>query len=419
MSRLRVLASAFACSPPGTPGFTGGESLLGWNLIRQLARFNEVWVLTYGPDRQSIEQYLPEENALDLHFIFVSLPSWLSCLLKIQGGHQFYYYMWQVKAYFVARGLNRKVNFNIFHHVTYANDWMASFIGALLPIPYLRGPGGGAQKIPRGFLRLDTLRGRFSEHCRTAGQWFFKHDPFFIIGQNRARTLLICNPEAMEAIPKKWRSKARLFPVNGVASVDFYQEPPTTPPDTHFRIITAGKLIPLKGFDLAIKAFELFHKKHVDSSLTIVGDGPELRRLVKMVKDAGLEEHVIFEKWMTREKLLGLISYSDVFLFSGLRDGGGAVVVEAMSQAKPIVCLDIGGPAMHVDDECGFKITATTPLDSAVGMAEALGCLYSDNNLCRIMGDAGKKKALNFYHWDRSGDRLKAIYDNIISRCSN
>src|SRR5260370_28570115 len=81
----------------------------------------------------------------------------MAFLRGIQGGIQIYAYVWQVKAYFVARRLHRRFPFDIFHHITYANDWMASFIGALLPVPYVRGPGGGAHRTPRELLQEYTV----------------------------------------------------------------------------------------------------------------------------------------------------------------------------------------------------------------------------------------------------------------------
>ena len=68
MKPIRVLASAFVCCPPGKPGFTGGESLLGWQLVHQIARFNEIWVLTNAEDRQSLEEGLAEREAGNIRF---------------------------------------------------------------------------------------------------------------------------------------------------------------------------------------------------------------------------------------------------------------------------------------------------------------------------------------------------------------
>ena len=61
MTRRRILACAFTCCPPGTPGFSGGEDLLGWNLLQQIARVHEVWALTQEEDRLTIEQSLAEQ----------------------------------------------------------------------------------------------------------------------------------------------------------------------------------------------------------------------------------------------------------------------------------------------------------------------------------------------------------------------
>ena len=203
MTRRRILACAFTCCPPGTPGFSGGEDVLGWNLIQQIAQTHEVWALTQAVDRPNIEQGLSDHPVEGLHFHYVGLPQWLGPLLKFQGGHQLYYYLWQIKAYLSARKLHQKLGFDLFHHITYANDWMVSFIGALLPIPYVRGPGGGAHRTPKGLEHEYPLGGRLWEKVRTVGQWLFRHDPLFIMGQSRAGAILVCNRDSVGKIPRK------------------------------------------------------------------------------------------------------------------------------------------------------------------------------------------------------------------------
>ena len=133
-------------------------------------------------------------------FLYLGLPKYLEFLNNFHGGVQIYAYLWQIKAYFVAKKLHKQIHFDIFHHVTYANDWMASYIGALLPVPYIRGPGGGAHSVPKNFLSDFSIAEHFSERFRSIGQWIFRHDPFFIIGQERAKNILVCNNEAFDAI---------------------------------------------------------------------------------------------------------------------------------------------------------------------------------------------------------------------------
>lgn len=409
--KLRVLVCAYACSPGGSAeAFGGGELVLGWNLVKQLGRFHEVDVLTSTQNRANIESALPREPLPTVRFHYFDLPSWMAFLRGIQGGIQIYAYLWQVKAYFVAGRLHRRFPFDIFHHITYANDWMASFIGALLPVPYVRGPGGGAHQTPRELLAEYSLSGRLWEQLRAAGQWIFRHDPLFVAGQRRARALLVCNHEALEAIPQEWRTKASLFPVNGVSSDDLDQSRAEETGNGSFRVLSAGKLLRIKGYGLALRAFNRLAVRHSHAEFVIVGSGPELPRLQLLVDELGLRRQVRFVNWMARQQLLSHMYASDVFLFPSLRDGGGAVVVEAMAAGKPVVCLDLAGPGLHVTPECGMKITPSSPEHTVQELAAALERLYQDKELRLRMGRAARTRAQECYHWDRHGERLREIY---------
>lgn len=418
--RLRVMAVAFACCPPTGVRFTGGEDVLGWNLVGQIARFHDTWVLTDAWSRADIEQGQGALGEQAVHFEYVALPRWLRPLTRVQGGIQFYCYLWQLRAFFAAKRLARRHRFDLVHHLTYANDWMASFIGALLPVPFLRGPGGGAHRVPRAFLREFGLIGRLAEHLRSLLQWMLRHDPFFIKGQQRARRILVCNQEAMEGLAKSWRPRALLFPVNGISSGDLalLAGSPAAETAGRFRVLSAGKLIRLKGFTLAIKAWQRFHERHPGTTLEIIGDGPDRSHLNALIRSSALEDAVQLSPWKPRDDFLRSLRTCDVFLFSSLRDGGGAVVVEAMAVGKPVVCLDLGGPALHVTADCGVKVPARNPAQAIEDLAEALERCYQDAALRRRMGQAGRQRAESMYHWDRLGDRLARIYAGALERSS-
>ena len=419
MTKLRVLASAFTCCPPGNPGFTGGESLLGWNILNQIARYHDVWALTQEADRANVEQSPVGSFSSNIHFEYVSLPSFLNPLLRIQGGHQIYYYFWQLKASFVAKKLNKERGFDLFHHVTYGNDWMASFIGARVPIPYVRGPGGGAHRTPRSLQTEYPLGGRIWEKVRSIGQWLFRHDPFFIIGHNRASAILLCNRDAVDSLARKWTHKAHLFPVSGVSTDDLSSLAEVRPTNDKFNVVSAGSLIRVKGFGLTIKSFKEFSDSHPDSQLTIYGSGPEEPRLRELVQQAQLQDKVELAGAVPRDVLLNQIASCDVFLFPSLRDGGGTVVIEAMSVGTPVVCLDIGGPGMHITNDCGIKVAPSSPEETIHGLAEALERLYLDREMGCRMGHAARERAAQVYHWDKLGDRLNEIYQATLDARSN
>jgi glycosyltransferase involved in cell wall biosynthesis len=291
---------------------------------------------------------------------------------------------------------------------------MASFVGAMLPIPYVRGPGGGAHRTPKVIEKEYTFSGRLWEKCRRLGQWLFRHDPFFIKGQNRAGAIMVCNWDSMNYLPDNWSQKAHLFPVSGVSSADLSIPRPNQTDHHVFRVLSAGSLIRVKGFGLAVKAFKIFTDKYPNSRLSIVGEGPEESRLRTLIHNFDLEDKIDLPGAVPRDELLAKLASSDVLLFPSLRDGGGTVVIEAMSAAKPVVCLDIGGPGLHINDECGIKLTPTSPEDTAHNLADALERLYLDEDLRVTLGQAARKRAENDYHWDKLGERLMDIYQPLL-----
>ncbi len=414
MSRERVLACVFTCCPPGTDGFKGGEDTLGWNLLRQIARFHEVWAITNSDARQSIEQITKKESVTNINFCYVGLPNWMKPLLGFQGGHQFYYYIWQIKAYFVSRALHHQVRFGLFHHITYANDWMTSFMGALLPIRYVRGPGGGAHRTPKSLEKEYMLKGRIWEKIRSISQWIFKHDPMFVLGQSRAGAILVCNRESISKMPRRWVNKVHFFPVSGVSTHDLSLANSPKPRNTKFQVLSAGSLIRVKGFGIALKAFKEFTNKYPESEFSIIGSGPEQSQIEATIHDLNISSKVFLKQSMPRLELLSEMATCDVFLFPSLRDGGGTVVIEAMAMSKPVICLDTGGPGMHINDDCGVKISTHSSGHVVSDISKALERLYLDEPLRVRLGEAGRNRAERIYHWDRLGDQLKDIYESVL-----
>ena len=86
------------------------------------------------------------------------------------------------------------------------------------------------------------------------------------------------------------------------------------------------------------------------------------------------------------------------------------MVIEALAAGKPVVCIDTAGPGMHVTEDCGIKITPTSPQATVQNLGDALEHLYLDECWRTELGEAGRERARNLYHWDRLGDRLMDIY---------
>jgi len=413
----RILASAYACHPDpgGTIALFPGEAIGGWNLVRQISRFGQVWVITHPRNREGIERAQAQGAIRNAKFCYIALPAWMNILDKAEFGIRIYYYFWQIRALTAARKLHKKHHFDLAHHVTFNNDWMPSFIGAFLPVPFIWGPVGGGQGTPAAFRQSYSFSGRLAESSRAMAQWAGRH--LLIsrkICQRKARAILVCNHETRARIPARYLSKVHLFPVNGISREDLDRAPVRDSSRKGYRVLTAGRFIRLKSFDLALMAFHRFVIKHPDSVFEIVGKGPEEDRLKAIARELGIEDRVWFLPWLSKEALMAIMAEADVFLFPSLRDGGGAVVLEAMASGTPVICLDSGGPGFHVRPEWGIKVAAKDP-DSAVrDMAEALERLYLDQGMRTRMSRNAKARVLEFYVWDKLGDRLSGIYSKCL-----
>jgi len=186
------------------------------------------------------------------------------------------------------------------------------------------------------------------------------------------------------------------------------------PAGNRFQVLSAGSLITVKGFGLAIKAFKEFVDKYPDAMLRIIGSGPEESRLRALIGRLQLDDKVHLVGAMSRDELMSEMASCDAFLFPSLRDGGGTVVIEAMSVGKPVVCLDTGGPGMHITDECGIKVAPSDRQATIHGLSLALERLFLEEQLRFDLGQAARVRAECLYHWDRLGERLMEIYDHAV-----
>ncbi len=94
-----------------------------------------------------------------------------------------------------------------------------------------------------------------------------------------------------------------------------------------------------KGFDLLIKAFNIFAKNNKEWHLDIVGEGPEEELYKELIKDYELEELVTIHPFTNNVQ--AFYSDSQVYVLSSRWEGFGLVLVEAMAHGLPVVSSDL------------------------------------------------------------------------------
>ena len=89
---------------------------------------------------------------------------------------------------------------------------------------------------------------------------------------------------------------------------------------------------------------------------------------------------------------------ADLFVFPGLRDSGGTAVLEAMAHGLPVVCTELGGPGVMVNERCGRVLTAfdKSPEELATDFADAAREIMTTTGLRERLATGAKARARQF-----------------------
>jgi glycosyltransferase involved in cell wall biosynthesis len=410
MRGLRILISAYYCEPG-----KGSEEAVGWNTAREASRHCEVWVLTRALNRPSIEVETSRNPTSTLHFVYFDLPRWLSWWARGQLLEwHLYYYMWQICAYFVAKRLHRSVGFDLVHHVTFVKYWIPSFL-VFLPVPLIWGPVGGGESAPRAFRDDFGLRGRVSEALRDLGRWLGEHDPFVRVTARRSVMAKATTAETATQIRKLGSVNVQVCSQLGLGREEIEQlGGHKAERGSPLRIVSVGRLLHWKGFHLGLRAFARATLPGIE--YWIVGDGPERRRLQSLAETLRVENRVRFWGHLPRKEALAKLACCHILLHPSLHDSGGGACLEAMAAGLPVVCLDLGGPAVIATEETAFAVPAHRPEQAARDLADALSRLVKDPALRLRMGEAAQERVRQTYSWETKGQLWARLYRNIAAR---
>ncbi len=405
---MKILMSAYSCEPG-----KGSERGVGWNVVREVANHHEVWVLT-RPDesKEAIEAELLIRPVPNLHFVYFTLPFWQDSLRWGQSGAiQLHYYFWQIQAYFVGKKLHREINFDAVHHVTFVKYSCPSFL-SLLPIPFVWGPVGGGESAPWSFWSDFNWKNKLYEAARLLSRSIGELDIFTRLTAQRSAIAYATTIDTADRVGKLKAPWVQVYSAIGLLSEEIEQLAQCPPPPTApVRFISIARLLHWKGLHLGLRAFA--EANLAAAEYWILGEGAEMQRLKDLALNLGIAHQVKFFGLLSREEVLTKLGECSVLVHPSLHDSGAGVCLEAMAAGRPVICLNLGGPAAQVYADTGIKVSASNPIQSVNELSAAMVHLASNHHSCLQMGRAGQQRVRDFYSWEAKGKQFARIYEEI------
>ncbi len=270
------------------------------------------------------------------------------------------------------------------------------------PLPFVIGPvNGGLPWLP-GFSQA-TIQNRWVTRLRSLY-------PFLPFGRSayRCAAAIIAGSSHAYAELSAHHEKLFFVPENGIDSSICFPGLRSRQTGGKLELIFVGSLIPLKACDLALRGAASLLRNNL-AHFTVVGDGPERKRLEQLTRSLGIEGAVLFLGWLNHDEAMRALRSADVLLFPSIRDFGGGVVFEALSQGVVPVVADFGGPGDIVSPEIGCKVSLTNETDVVSQIEQVLLSLAREGDRLDQLRQNGISYARERLTWDAKAQSITSI----------
>jgi len=171
----------------------------------------------------------------------------------------------------------------------------------------------------------------------------------------------------------------RVFAANGYPTRVIHNTVDVTPFTYRERTCLSPRLLSVRnlerhyGVDAILRAFALVKETVTDATLTVVGDGSEMKNLRRLADDLGV--HVNFVGAVDPRDMPAVYDAADVFVNASLVDNQPLSILEAFAAGLPVVTTAVGDiPAMVRDEVTGWLVPERDP----VLLADAITGVLSD-----------------------------------------
>jgi glycosyltransferase involved in cell wall biosynthesis len=354
---MRILLVAFSCAPN-----CGSEPKVAWSWLESLAaKSHELIVLIPTGNRGRIAAAVSQSAGLKrVSFRYIGNSKHETLARRWRFLLQLYYVYWQWCARRAALRIAREKPLDVVHAVTISGVRFPAFLGGVAR-QFVLGPIGGGETAPTQLTDAMGLRVALFERLRHAANWINRCDPFMRVTFKMADVILVTSTESAMAIPRRYRSKCVVKRQIGVDDREIASSPLAHEhtEGQSFGILYVGRHIPWKGMEFGLRAFARLLQSCPNARLSLTGGGPAEIRWRALAAELGVADRVAWLGWGKYEDLPRVYRGHHVLLFPSLHEAGGMAIVEAFAAGLPVICFNLGGPGVMVDDRVGRVVNVS------------------------------------------------------------
>ena len=172
-----------------------------------------------------------------------------------------------------------------------------------------------------------------------------------------------------------------------------------------------ARLVAGKGSDLFLRAAQTALERFPDTIFTLIGNGPERKRLEELARELKIEGNIIFAG--ERHDMPEVYASLNMVVLPSLSEGMPMSILEAMAAGKPVVASSVGAiPSIVLPGRTGLLIE---PGD-LTGLREAIERLLTTPELCTRLGKAGQTLIRQHYSAETMARNYLDIYQQVLDR---
>jgi glycosyltransferase involved in cell wall biosynthesis len=283
-----------------------------------------------------------------------------------------------------------KYKFDILHcHGVYPPGYIGISFQKITRVPVIITPhGGDIKKNQKGYIANPTITARVRRtfSAAQAVTAISSHVREQIINLNADSDRVYLIPNGI------WLNKFSPIACGGI-----YENP---------YILYLGRLVPVKGVDIMIRAFSRITSQYPDIRLKIAGDGREKDNLIRLSDSLGVSGNIDFLGIVKGDEKMQLLSRALFLVLSSQREGFPVVILEAFASRIPVIASSVGGISdIIINGENGFLV----PYEDVEGFAEKF-LLLLKNDLLRDRLAAQASSTASFYDWRNVAKKYTDLY---------